>query len=107
LEILGLMVWNANELAKQFRALGHPVRLHALKALTTKDMYLSEIAGKLGVSRALAKIHLTKLVKAGLVETRAVLMDDEARARRYYTVTPFDIHISPKRLAQEVEGIEL
>jgi predicted transcriptional regulator len=70
-------------------------------------MYLSEIAGKIGVSRALAKIHLTKLVKAGLVETRAVLMEEEARARRYYTLMPFNIHISPEVLAKEVESIGL
>jgi predicted transcriptional regulator len=101
------MILDADVLAKQLRALGHPIRLRLVKALTMGDMYLSEIAGKIGISRALAKIHLTKLVRAGLVETRAVLLTDEARARRYYTVMPFEIHLSPKILAQEVESIGL
>lgn len=102
-----MMVWDTDVLAKQLSALGHPVRLRVLTALTLGDMYLSEIAGKIGVSRALAKIHLNKLVKTGLIETRVVLMEEEARARRYYKLVPFDIHISPELLAKEVESIGL
>jgi predicted transcriptional regulator len=101
------MVLDMDMCVKHLRALGHPLRLQIIMTLIPGDMYLSEIARKIGISRALAKIHLTKLVKAGLVDTRVVLLEEEARARRYYTLLPFDIHISPDLLAQEVECIEL
>ena len=58
-------------------------------------MYLSEIASQVGVSRALAKVHLKKLQKAGLVESRVVLVEGEARALRYYKLVDFDVRITP------------
>ncbi len=63
-------------------------------------MYLSEIASRLGINRALAKIHLKRLEKAGLVSSRIVLLEDEARALRFYTLNPFDIHVTPETLAE-------
>jgi len=66
-------------------------------------MYLNEIANRLGVSRALTKIHLKKLERANLVKSRIVVIEGEARALRYYQLLDFDVHISPKTLAKEVE----
>ncbi len=88
------------KLAEKFDALGHPLRLRilALLAKEGRSMYLSEIAGRLGISRALAKVHLKKLEKAGLVKTRIVLVEGEARALRYYEITDFSIHLSPDTL---------
>jgi len=94
-------------LAGLLGALGHPVRLRLLMVLTGGDMYLSELAGVVGVSRALALVHLKKLVKAGLVDTRVVLMGEEARARRYYSIRDFEVHVSPELLALEVENVGL
>jgi predicted transcriptional regulator len=92
-----------NELAKKLDALGHPLRLKIIATLTNGEMYLNEIANTVGVSRALAKIHLKKLEKAGIVESRIVTAQDEAKALRYYTLKNFDIHVSPQTLKQEVE----
>ncbi len=66
-------------------------------------MYLNEIANKIGISRALAKIHLKKLEKAGIVKSRIVTAEGEAKALRYYQLLPFDIHVSPQTLKKEVE----
>ncbi len=63
-----------------------------------REMYLNKIANTLGVDRALAKIHLKKLEKAGIVTT-----EDEAKAFRYYELVLFDIHVSPQILKKEVE----
>jgi Predicted transcriptional regulator len=66
-------------------------------------MYLNEIANKIGVSRALAKIHLKKLEKAAIVKSHVVTAEGEAKALRYYQLIQFDIHVSPKILQEEVE----
>lgn len=92
-------------LATKLDALGHPIRLNIIAALAQnpKQMYLNEIANKIGVSRALAKIHLKKLEKAGIVKSHIVTAEGEAKALRYYELLPFDIHVSPQMLRMEVE----
>ncbi len=91
------------DLAERLEALGHPLRLRilALMAKENADMYLSEIANRLEISRALAKIHLKKLEKAGFVKSRVVLVEGEAKALRYYKLCDFDISISPDALKME------
>jgi predicted transcriptional regulator len=85
-------------------ALGHPLRIRIVSLLSSKEMYLNEIAISLGVNRALAKVHLKKLEKAGLVKSRVELVEGEAKALRYYKLQDFDIHISPQILRREVEN---
>ena len=94
-----------DELAKKLDALGHPLRIRIIATLATKsqEMYLNEIANTVGVSRALAKVHLKKLEKAGLAKTRVALAEGEAKALRYYGLRDFDIHVSPQILRKEVE----
>jgi ArsR family transcriptional regulator len=93
-----------NELAKKLDALGHPLRLRIVATLANGKMYLNEIANKLGVNRALAKVHLKKLEKASIVKSRIVVAEGEAKALRYYELVPFDIHVSPQTLHKEVEN---
>jgi len=90
------------ELAKKLDALGHPLRLKiiALLAKEGRSMYLSEIASKLGISRALAKIHLKKLEEAGIVVSKIIVLEDEARAMRFYKLKEFKINVSPEILKE-------
>jgi ArsR family transcriptional regulator len=92
------------ELAAKLDALGHPLRLKIVAALSQQEMYLNEIANSIGVSRALAKIHLKKLEKAGIAKSRIVTAEGEAKALRYYKLEPFDIHVSAQLLQKEVEN---
>ncbi len=92
------------ELAKKLDALSHPLRLKIVAALTDREMYLNEIANKVGVSRALAKIHLKKLEKAGIVASRIVTAENEAKALRYYQLKNFDLHVNPQTIRKEVEN---
>ncbi len=96
---------NLNILAEKLDALSHPLRLKIVALLAEGEMYLSEIAKSLGISRALAKVHLKKLKKAGLVESKVVLVEGEARALRYYKLRHFDIHLSPSTLTREEKEI--
>jgi len=91
------------DLIEKLRALGHEYRLKILISLTDGEKYLREIAREVGISRALAKVHLNKLHKADLVETRTVLLEDEARALRYYMLKDFHIELSPEELRKRRE----
>jgi predicted transcriptional regulator len=95
---------DVNELAKTLDALGHPLRLKIVALLAGGEMYLNEIANKLRVNRALAKVHLKKLERAGIVKSRIELAQGEAKALRYYKLQPFEIHVSPQILRKEVEN---
>ena len=93
-----------NDLAKTLDALGHPLRLKIVALLAGGEMYLNEIANKLCVNRALAKVHLKKLERAGIVKSRIELVEGEAKALRYYKLQQFEIHVSPQILRKEVEN---
>ena len=95
-------------LSGKLKALAHPVRLKivTLLAMENEDMYLNQIANKLEINRALAKIHLNKLERGSIVKSRVVLVECEARALRYYTLQDFDIHVSPEILKKEGERYE-
>ena len=90
-------------LSGKMKALAHPLRLRILVLLAkeSEDMYLNQIANKLEINRALAKIHLNKLERGGIVRSRVVLVEGEARALRYYKLQDFDIHVSPEILKKE------
>ena len=88
--------------AEKLKALGHPIRLRIIKLLTEEgvDMYLNEIANKLRINRANAKIHLKNLENAGILKSRVVLVEGEAKALRFYRLLDFDIRVSPEKLKE-------
>ena len=92
------------ELARLLDALGHPIRLRIVAFLAQRgEAYLAEIAEALGVSRALAKVHLKKLESAGVVESRVVVEAVRAVARRYYRLSWRGlVTLSPAEIARIV-----
>ncbi len=101
------MRWKSLEdLARLLDALAHPLRLRIVALLWRRgDMYLAEIAECLGVSRALAKIHLKKLESSGIVGSRVVVENGKAVARRYYHLRWRDVVcISPEIIASIIES---
>jgi len=90
-------------LSGKLKTLAHTVRLRIVTLLATEneEMYLNQIALNLEINRALAKIHLNKLERGGIVKSRVVLVEGEARALRYYKLQDFDIHVSPELLKKE------
>ncbi|BCU68030.1 transcriptional regulator [Sulfolobales archaeon HS-7] len=92
-------------LAVQLEALGHPLRLKLVGILKRDGpLYLSDLAKKAGISRALAKVHLIKLQKAGIVKSRIVVSQDVAKALRYYELVEFSISVSPEEVVRLMEG---
>ncbi|MGC8608160.1 MAG: ArsR/SmtB family transcription factor [Vulcanisaeta sp.] len=93
------------ELARIMDALGHPMRLRIIALLRMNgQLYLADIAKRLGVSRALAKVHLNKLQKAGLVTSRVELVPGEARALRYYQLVDFKVTVYPDYIVKLMGG---
>jgi DNA-binding transcriptional ArsR family regulator len=68
------------ELLHFFEALGDPTRLRILHLLTEREMYLTELADALQLTKATVKHHMVKLRAAGL----ATLNDREKMT--YYTL---------------------
>ncbi len=96
------------QLSTKLKAISHPMALKIVTLLAKKgeDMYLNQIAKSLEINRALAKIHLKKLERGGIVKSRVVLVEGEALALRYYKLQDFDIHVSPEILKKEGEEDE-
>jgi DNA-binding transcriptional ArsR family regulator len=105
-ELRGLWLVDIEDTAAKLSALGHPTRLRILMELTKGENYLSEIAKNVGISRALAKVHLKKLRKTGLVQSQILTLEEEARALRFYKILDFSFNISTESLSEEVKGNE-
>ena len=98
-------VKSLEDLATVMDALGHPIRLRIIALLKLNGpLYLADIARRLGISRALAKVHLSKLQKAGLVTSRVVLVPGEARALRYYQLVNFKLSVDPDYIVKLMGG---
>lgn len=75
-------------------ALNHPLRLKVISALRSERKYVSELARELGISRPLLYMHLERLDRAGLV-TGSLELSPEGKAIKWYSLQPFDFHITP------------
>jgi len=102
---VGLPCSGLEGLASKLDGLSHPLRLAIVALLWRRGpLYLSEIASALGVSRALAKVHLKKLERSGVVRSRVVLEGGKAVARRLYELSwSGEICVSPESIAALVE----
>jgi DNA-binding transcriptional ArsR family regulator len=65
-----------------FEALGDPTRLRILRLLAEREMYLTELADRLKLTKATTKHHMVRLRAAGLV----TLYDRERLT--YYALRP-------------------
>jgi DNA-binding transcriptional ArsR family regulator len=70
------------EVLRFFEALGDATRLRILRLLSQREMYLTELAEKLGLTKATTKHHMVRLRAAGLV----TLYDRERLT--YYAIRP-------------------
>ena len=71
-------------------ALANPHRFRIIAMLSGEPLHVSELARRLGMSRALLYMHLQRLEAAGFVSGRLELSDD-GRALKFFEVLPFQI----------------
>lgn len=93
-----------DELLRTLAALASPHRLRVLGALAHGRTYVSQLARDLGISRALLQVHLRRLESAGLVCSQLEVSDD-GKAMKYYEVTAFRVHLTPRSVAEAVNTL--
>ncbi|MFD4634030.1 ArsR/SmtB family transcription factor [Streptomyces sp. NPDC058284] len=84
---------DSEELLAFLAAVGHAQRLRIIGELSAGQLYVSELARRLGVSRPLLYMHLERMEKAGLVVGRLELSDD-GKALKYFELAPFDVRLN-------------
>lgn len=91
-------IQSGDELLQVLAALASPHRLRIFSALTSGRNYVSQLAREVGMSRPLLHMHLQRLEASGLVAGKLELSQD-GKAMKYYEVVPFEIHLTPERIA--------
>jgi DNA-binding transcriptional ArsR family regulator len=92
---------NAQELSDRLAAIASPQRMRIMAALAEGELHVSELARRLGMSRPLLYMHLTKLEEAGFVSGRLELSDD-GKALKRFQIHPFSLTIDAETIAAAV-----
>ncbi|MGW5739682.1 MULTISPECIES: ArsR/SmtB family transcription factor [Streptomyces] len=92
---------DSEELLAFLSAVGHAQRIRIITELAPGQLYVSELARRLGVSRPLLYMHLERLEKAGLVVGRLELSDD-GKALKYFELAPFDVRLNVETILAAV-----
>ncbi|MDQ1546368.1 MAG: hypothetical protein QOH69_1272 [Actinomycetota bacterium] len=92
---------DANELSGRLAAIASPQRMRILALLVGEPLHVSELARRVGMSRPLLYMHLTKLEEAGFVSGHLELGDD-GKAMKIFEVVPFQITLDAKSLVEAV-----
>lgn len=93
---------DSEELLAFLSAVGHAQRIRIITELAPGQLYVSELARRLGVSRPLLYMHLERLEKAGLVVGRLELSDD-GKALKYFELAPFDVRLNVDTILAAVQ----
>ena len=83
---------DAEQLAARLAAIASPQRLRILAELAAQPLHVSELARRVGMSRALLYMHLTRLEESGYVTGRLELGAD-GRALKFFDVVPFSLDV--------------
>jgi ArsR family transcriptional regulator len=96
---------SGDALLEMLSALASPHRLRIIAALGGGRQYVSKLAREIGMSRPLLHMHLQRLEAAGLVSSTLELSDD-GKAMKYFSVTPFELLLTPEVIAELAPTIE-
>lgn len=84
-----IKITSINELILLSKAVGNPIRISILIELSEEGCYVSKLARKLNIGRALLYLHLNKLEEAQLIRSEMKLSSD-GKALKYYYVNSFE-----------------
>lgn len=79
---------NAEQLSTWLTAIASPQRMRILATIAEAPLHVSEIARRMGMSRALLYMHLAKLEEAGFVTGHHELTED-GKALKLFTAAQF------------------
>ena len=94
---------NAEQLSTWLTAIASPQRMRILATIADAPLHVSEIARRVGMSRALLYMHLAKLEEAGFVTGHHELTED-GKALKFFTAVPFSSTIDLATLVSAVEA---
>lgn len=92
---------DSQEFSNTLAAIASPQRMRIIAMLSDEPLHVSELARRVGMSRALLYMHLTKLEEAGFIAGHLELSDD-GKALKFFEVVPFTLTITAEALADAV-----
>jgi len=81
-----------DELVERLAAIASPLRLRILAELAKESTHVSELARRVGMSRALLYMHLRRLEEAGFVTGHLELSPD-GKALKFFEVVDFTLTV--------------
>src|SRR4051794_12775225 len=92
---------DADELSARLTAIASPQRMRILAEVAAETTHVSELARRLGMSRALLYMHLQRLEEAGFLTGRFELSDD-GKALKLFEAVPFHLTIDLETIVAAV-----
>ena len=92
---------DAEALSSRLAAAASPQRLRILALLAAGEQHVSEIARRVGLSRPVLYMHLSKLEEAGYVSGRLALSAD-GKALKFFRLLPFSLILDPAAVVAAV-----
>lgn len=92
-----------SRLSDRLTAIASVQRLRILAALAPEPTHVSELARRVGMSRALLYMHLQRLEEAGFVRGRFALSED-GKALKVFEAAPFSLTIDLDTIVRVVEA---
>ena len=88
-------------LVDRLAAVANPHRLRILAHLAGEPTHVSELARRLGMSRALLYMHIRRLEEAGYLTGHLELSAD-GKAMKYFEVIPFELTLDVRAIIDAV-----
>jgi len=92
---------SAEELSSRLAAIASPQRMRIIALLAGERLHVSELARRVGMSRALLYMHLAKLEEAGFV-TGHLELGIDGKALKFFETVPFSLTIDVETLVDVV-----
>ena len=99
----GVVIVSLEHEVAKLAALGSVQRFRIIAELVAGPVHVSELARRVGMSRALLYIHLQRLEEAGLL-TSTLALSEDGKALKLYAVEPFTITVTPDSIRNAVES---
>jgi predicted transcriptional regulator len=91
----------SERLIAQLLAIASPHRFRIISTLAGESLHVSELARRLGMSRALLYMHLQRLEEEGFVTGHLELSED-GKALKYFEVVPFTLTLDAATIVAAV-----
>ena len=92
---------NMEQLSATLAAIASPQRMLILTELQHGRVHISELARRVGLSRALLYMHLAKLEASGFVTT-ALELSPDGTALKHVALAPFSLTVTIDTIAEAV-----